>query len=620
MNLPALRRKRPVVERGANDPQISFQQWLDSFSFQGLRYTLGGQPQDEIQSSLAGVARGAYKSNGIVFACMLVRMLLFSEARFLYRRQRRSRPGDLFGFQGDDLQILRVPWAGGTTGDLLARMIQYADVGGNAFVARRPTHLFCARPDWVTIIGGSDQASAWDPDAQVLGYVYEEGGPGSGGKVTTFLPEEMAHFAPIPDPELRWRGVSWLTPIVREVMADKAATDHKLAFFENGATPNLVVKIDTPNIDTYKQYVEIFKAEHEGAGNAYRTMFLGAGADATVVGSDLKQLDFKVTQGAGETRIAAAAGVPPVVVGLSEGLQGSSLNAGNFAASMRRLADGTMRPLWRNVAGSLARIIQVPSDAELWYDDRDIPFLKEDTQVAAQVQSTMAQTIKALIDAGFESDSVVAAVTAGDLTQLQHTGLFSVQLQPAGSVGQGKGALVTGTVQPAMPAAQGASGGRGMALELLEALVERRLALEEGRQRPHDALVLPPAAVNVEGPTIHMPDSADGLSAIGEGLESLARAIEAKDMTVNVTVPEREHHTHIAPAEVNVPVTVPERSVTVEAPVTVQPAEARVEVPVTVQPPERPRSRRIEYPGGSAVVTEDRVEFDDGKIARITDL
>jgi hypothetical protein len=74
---------------------------------------------------------------------------------------------------------------------------------------------------------------------------------------------------------------------------------------------------------------------HAGVANAYKTLYLTAGADATVVGKDLQQLDFKVVQGAGETRIAAAAGIHPVIVGLSEGLAGSSLNAGNFAAARR---------------------------------------------------------------------------------------------------------------------------------------------------------------------------------------------------------------------------------------------------------------------------------------------
>jgi phage portal protein BeeE len=225
--------------------------------------------------------------------------------------------------------------------------------------------------------------------------------------------------------------MSWITPIVREVMADKAATDHKLSFFENGATPNLVVKLDVQDLERFKGWVEEFKDQHEGAVNAYRTIFLGAGADATTVGANLQQLEFKATQGAGETRIAAAAGVPPVIVGLSEGLQAATYS--NYGQARRRFADGTMRPLWRNMAGSLARIIDVPPRAELWYDDRDIPFLQEDQKDAAEVSSMKATAMKTLVDAGYNPDSVVAAVDSGDLTLLQHSGLVSVQLQPPGA-------------------------------------------------------------------------------------------------------------------------------------------------------------------------------------------
>jgi hypothetical protein len=148
---------------------------------------------------------------------------------------------------------------------------------------------------------------------------------------------------------------------------------------------------------------------------------------------DLRALDFKSVQGGGESRLAAAAGVPPVIVGFSEGLAGSSLNAGNYASSRRRFADGTLRPLWRNAAGSLASIIDVPADAELWYDDRDISFLREDRKDAAEIQRVKSSTIRQLVDAGYVPDTVVAAVEAEDMTLLKHSGLYSVQLQPPGA-------------------------------------------------------------------------------------------------------------------------------------------------------------------------------------------
>jgi len=456
-----------VVER--EQAALGLSDWaamFESFVFNGQNYTLPHATQEDIGHQFASLGRGAYKANGIVFAVMAVRMNLFAEARFMYRRTRGGRPGDLFDFRDSDLAVLRKPWPGATTVDLLTRMIQHADLAGNAFVARRSGKLAVLRPDWVTIVGGvrgDEDASVWHPDAEVLGYAYEEGGPGSGRPVMMFDVSEVAHFAPNPDPEARFRGMSWLTPIVREVMADKAATDHKLSFFENGATPNMLVKMDVDDLNKFKRVVQEFREQHEGADNAYKTLFLAAGADATIVGSDLKQLDFKVTQGAGETRIAAAGGTPPVIVGLSEGLEAATYS--NYELAMRRFADLTMSKLWRDVTGSLAQIIVVPSDAELAIDPRDIPALREDMKKAAEIREADARTIRTLVDGGFSAESVVAAVDGDDMSLLEHTGLLSVQLQDP-------------TAAPPEPGIQPAPSGAGLNSKRIDArqVVEDLLA------------------------------------------------------------------------------------------------------------------------------------------------
>lgn len=459
MNARDLMRRIAGVEKERSDwPVISMQQWADMFNpfmSAGMQYTLPTAKQESIGWEFQSLARAAYKTNGPVFACMLVRMLLFCEARFQFRQLRDGRPGDLFGTQA--LQPLETPWSGATTGDMLARAIQYADLSGNAYLARRGQNIVPLRPDWTWIVGGvpgSPRSTVWDIDAEVIGYLYQPGGPGAGRDPIPLAANEVAHFAPIPDPEARFRGMSWLAPIVREVMGDKAATEHKLMFFENGATPQMVVNINADDLKKFTEWVAMFREQHEGASNAYKTLFLGAGHSATVVGKDLEQVDFKRVQGAGETRIAAAAGVPPILVGLSEGLESATYS--NYGMARRRFADGTMRPLWRNMAGSLARIIDVPGGSELWYDDRDIAFIKEDQKDAADVQFTQAQTIRQLVDAGYDSDSVVAAVTSGDFSKLAHTGLFSVQLQPAGTTP--KQGLLKGTPVPE-PGANGNGNG-----------------------------------------------------------------------------------------------------------------------------------------------------------------
>lgn len=395
-------------------------------------------PNEKIAIDFERYVYDAYQSNGIVFACIAARAMVFSQARFLWRRFQNGRPSDLFGTQ--DLAILEQPWMNGSTADLLTLMEQDVSLAGNFFGTiiddadgRRFRRL---RPDWVTIVTGSrtwsEDLATKAPDARVIAYSYQ---PAGVTEPEIFEPAEIVHYIEMPDPLSSWRGMSWLTPVVREVQGDMAATQHKLAFFKNGATPALTIAYDKSlNPDAWEQFVKKFDAKYGGLDNAYKTLHLGGGADPKPMTFDFKQLDFKLTQGAGETRIAAAAGTHPVIVGLSEGLAGSSLNAGNFQAARRLFVDGRIRSLWGKAASALESVLPVQSGARLWYDARDIPFLRQDEADEAKIRQMNAVAMRQLIDAGFAPDAVVRAITSGELAALEgnHSNLYSVQLQPAG--------------------------------------------------------------------------------------------------------------------------------------------------------------------------------------------
>lgn len=390
-----------------------------------------------VASTYAGLASGAYQGDSVVFSCMDVRLKVFSAPRFRFQRLRDGKPSDLFGTPA--LDLLEHPWAGGTTQDLLGQMIQDADLAGNSFWVRVEDELVRLRPDWVQIAVVPRKLRGGQVGWQKIGYWYNEGGSQAVDDGVPFLVDEVAHFMPVPDPLAPWRGMSWLTPVIREVEADLTMTRHKRKFFENGATPNLVIKhalgADRQKVLEFQKHLD---ADHAGTRNAYRTLNLYPGADVTVAGVDLKAVDFKAVQGAGETRIAAAAGVPPVIVGLSEGLEAATYS--NYGQARRRFADGTMHPLWQNAAGSLAVLLDVPGrDARLWYDSDDVPFLREDEADAANIDQVKASTIASYITAGYEPDSVVRALEASDLRLLVHTGLYSVQLQKPGNDDPGAG-------------------------------------------------------------------------------------------------------------------------------------------------------------------------------------
>jgi hypothetical protein len=779
----------------------------DYFAFGGMAYRgnptamsiaknqeVGGQDYESYVNKV-------FKGNSIVWACEQRRLNVFGEARPMYRQVDNGRPGDLHASPASRLNDLHEPWTNATFSDLLVRALLHADFAGNAYIVKYQNQFRLLRPDWVYIVMGSmdnPAANADDIEAEVVAYAYFPGGLAQYGEnkpPVILMPDEVCHFAPMPDPMAHHKGMSWLTPLFYELAGDQAANSHKLQFFKNGASLQYVVSLDKEiKPDAFNRFVAQMKAQTQGVGNAYKTLYMGGGADVTPVGADLRQLDFKTVQGAGEplaldtpvptpsgwttmgeitpgdevlgrdgkparvvavspvhvdrkcykitfkdrtsivadeghlwvamdrdaagrperqytteqlyglvnaprrehahrvgvpaspvldlpekdllvdpyvlgawlgdgytagaaicgaaddlkhiaaeveaagyvttpwdthpekvsvigipggllcalralgvlndkkiptdylrasapqrlallqglmdtdgsvdgggscqfsskwqhlalqvaelirslgyratvsshadsrsrtgahwvvqfrsdpavmpfrlprkvervsephvrtrtivsieevesvpvrciavdtpdhlflagesmvpthnTRIAAAAGVPPIIAGLSEGLSAGTYN--NYGQAKRSFVDGTIRPLWRNFFGSLQTIVRPPNGSELFYDDRDIPYLREDEKDRITILQMEAATLAALISAGYEPDASNQAVKARDLTILagHHTGLFSVQLQPPLLPGQAPTANASGTM-PTLDASgkpKGAGGGVG---------------------------------------------------------------------------------------------------------------------------------------------------------------
>jgi phage portal protein BeeE len=414
--------------------------------------------RETIENGFEAYVEGAYKRNGVIWACIMARQYAFSTATFKWRKydKETGRPGELY--RNGKLALLERPWPGGTTGELLSSMEQDASLAGNAWwtitndqgvygkaALKGPNPRFCRlRPDWVEMVIGQmgksqSNSDPFAPDAQILLYVYKPtngqniiGARSAPSKPIALQPDEVMHYAPNKDPLARFRGMSWMTSILKEIEADSAATRHKKTFFDNAAVPNMVVKFDRDTSrDDFEEFVDNFKESHQGNWNAYKTLFLMGGADVTPISHDFQQMDFTRTLGRGEARIAMAAGVPSQWLGTSEGMQSSALAGSSLPAARRRFADGTIRYLWEVAASSLETLLDVPVDAHLWYDDRDIAFLREDAKDRADILAVQVSALNMMIMAGFKPDQAAKVVRDEDIGHLigAHTGLVSVQMQ-----------------------------------------------------------------------------------------------------------------------------------------------------------------------------------------------
>jgi HK97 family phage portal protein len=396
---------------------------FESMSFNGVNYIVPTGGLAEMKAKEA-------TRDPIVMMCCMVRGAVFSEPRFVFQKYKNGRPGLIS--DGPGLQLLAHPWPQATTSDLLARMELDASLYGNSYWVRTPgvaNQLSRLDPGRVHILTGDveDELTGKAFGTTLIGYAVHDKNEHS---VAIFTPQEVVHYRPMPDPIHQFRGASWLQSLLPDVQADLDLVDYKHSFLRNAATPNLVVQFTDPvGPDAFNSFKERMESTHTGPQQGFKTLYVGSGVDIKVVGSNFNDLAMNATMSQGETRIAAAAGVPASILGLSEGLKGSALNAGNYAATRRRFTDATIRPLWRACAGALETLIVPPTGQRLWYDDSDVAFLQADMQDAASVRQADAATMQQLVIAGFDPESIVTAITTSDWSNLEHTGLVTIQLQ-----------------------------------------------------------------------------------------------------------------------------------------------------------------------------------------------
>jgi len=354
----------------------------------------------------------AYQTNGIVYACVLARMMLLSEASFKFRSLTDKH---LYG--NESLRVLEYPWPNATAGELWARIEQDVSYAGNSYWWKAEPDLLVRLPPAEVTIVSREVNQAGRTYREIIGYDWQPNpmAPAQPKQPAQFFTvDEIAHVSPYPDPVANFRGMSWLSPVLREIDSDMAMTTYKTRYMDHG-TPVTALKFTRQlRADTVDSVRERIKAKYGGVNNAWEPLILDQGVDP-VVGKGLQELDFRPVQAGGELRICSAAGVPPVVVGLRDAESGET-----YQTAMRRFGDLTIRPLWRHTCAVLEKLVpdMPPRGVQLWFDTTDIAALQAAETERAQVTQVHAAATLTFVQAGFIRESVIAAITSGDLSQL----------------------------------------------------------------------------------------------------------------------------------------------------------------------------------------------------------
>ena len=420
-----------LLSTGAQERSLTLPwQFQDALRYGGHSYLLNSQSYGpQVTMPMSGAAQ-ALAANGVAYGIFRQRVDLFAQGKFRFRRFGNPRPTLADSFS--DRPLARIQ----NERTLFEQCELGVATGGAAyFVDDGP--LFRRLPaEHCTIILGSDRHPddphlAWD--ARKVGLIYKN--PGGGLDPEVWRWDEVYAYIPETDPENPWRGISWLRPAMEDIDADNGARRYLTKFFANHATPNTAVVFPPETTkETVAAFKDLFLERHAGVDRAFRTAFLGGGADLKVVGSSLKDLDSADVRQQVHKDIAAAAGVPIVAAGIEQGTYANSKEA------KRALADNKIRYLWATVAETFAPAIDVPPGSELYVETAHIAALQADALDDAQVLAVQAQTMSVLVNSGWEPDSARDGVTKGDLSTVQHTGNLSVQLLPPGTSAQGNGA------------------------------------------------------------------------------------------------------------------------------------------------------------------------------------
>jgi len=302
-----------------------------------------------IDAKFRDLAQEAYGGNEVVYACLRLLSHAIPEAALkAYDGSNPDEPTPLDRQHPLTLLIKR-------PNELMTEYefwelttLQLAIIGRSTWWKERDNAgniiaLWPLRPDRV----GPIYSTSDKPGERLLqGWAYRT--PGQATSIALLRRDVLAFN--LPDPAGNSGGVvEGLGPtqvLARQISSDNEATKFVGALLANYAAPTIALKMKTAIRD--EKQAELIKAKfrYEFGGDRRGTpALLDDDADIQTIGFNLRELEFPELREVSESRIAAAYGVPPILVGLRVGLEHSTY--ANFKEARRLFAETTLSDYWR---------------------------------------------------------------------------------------------------------------------------------------------------------------------------------------------------------------------------------------------------------------------------------
>lgn len=262
--------------------------------------------------------------------------------------------------------------------DFIESILLYLELSGNCYLEvvggtvgdGKIEGIFPLRPDRMKIKP--------DPVKKVAGYDYNVN-----AKVIPYKPEDILHLK-YTDPRDEYYGVAPVFSARSDITLDFWATAWNKKFFRDGAEPGGVLETDQSLTDqAWNRLRNLWAKRHKGVDNAHNVAVLEEGLKYKVIGSSHSDMQFAELKKMSRDTVLAVMRVPPVMVGISEGV--------SYASSRDQ-----KKVFWQdNVIPKLMRIemainaFLIPEGLEFKFVTRSIDSMIEDDQVKSSIANSL---------------------------------------------------------------------------------------------------------------------------------------------------------------------------------------------------------------------------------------
>lgn len=211
-------------------------------------------------------------------------------------------------------------------------------ISANSFIEK--VHNVNDEPLGLKIIDGRTMAIVSDEFGNVYRYIQTATGQfGAKGESVTFDRDEVIHWKGLDiDPDNDAWGMSPIENSLWEARTDLAAMLSNYFFFENDAVPAVqYILNDNIEAEDAKKISESIKKQFKGPKNRHKSAIMQGVKEIKTIRISQKDMEYIVGRKFATSKICAGFGVPPVMLGYTEGV-----NFTNHEGQQENFYEGTV--------------------------------------------------------------------------------------------------------------------------------------------------------------------------------------------------------------------------------------------------------------------------------------